>query len=280
MNENTYFIDVRDERELARLQVQDALFNEIIEMLPASFMPGPRARILDLACGPGGWPLQVSQVYPDVSVIGIDSSPQMIKYARAQAEARGVSTQFRIMNILKPWHFPDSYIDFVNARFITGLVPISSLDSLLEECWRVLCPGGTVRFTETVFLSSPLSPTSQKLAAISYQAMHRAGLCFSPYEMTTGTIIARMLRARGFERISFTPYVIDLSYGAPLHRPMLENLVQGEKLLESFIKQMQIASPEEIEALVQDFIRDWEDPNFCANYYVCSLSAVRPFEHE
>src|SRR5690348_16984452 len=38
--------------------------------------------VLEIGCGPGGWTLQAAQTYPDKRIMGIDSSPTMIAYAR------------------------------------------------------------------------------------------------------------------------------------------------------------------------------------------------------
>lgn len=252
---NTYFIDHRDERELARLQLQDNLFNEIIAMVPEQFVPRSNARILDLACGPGGWALQVAQAYPECSVVGVDISERMIAYARAQAEARELAVQFRIMNILHPWDFPDSYFDLINARFIDGLCPAASLEPLLQECLRVMRPEGVLRITETVHMSAPASPATEKLQEIVHAAMYQAGYSFSPYEMALNVAGARLLKHLGFRRMTLVPYVIDLSAGTPLHRPMLENLHMANNLLRPFIARTPICSLEEFDHLMEALLR-------------------------
>lgn len=275
---NTYIIDSQDEMELARLQVQDGLLNEAIDMLPRQFVPGNHAgaRVLDLACGPGGWALQVSSAYPDFSVVGVDLSPQMIKYARAQAEARESTTQFSIMNILKPWHFPDHSFDLVNARFLVGLTPMANWDSLLRECWRTLRPGGVMRSTEVSFTSTPTSPASHKLALLTYAAIHKAGFTFSPYELSISAIIEHKLKQIGFEQISLTPYIIDLTHDAPMHQPMFENAHMGITLLRPFMLQMQMASSEELDKLEEESHRAWQESDFCGHWYICSVAGVKP----
>lgn len=276
MGENTYFIDPHDEQELARLQLQDNLFNEIIDLLPKQFVPQPNARVLDLACGPGGWPLQVAQAYPELAVVGVDVSPQMIKYARAQSEVREVEVQFGIMDLLKPWDdLPDNYCDLINARFIGGFVPVARLETLLRQCQRVLKPGGTLRITKSVFMSTPTSPTTHKLNTIVCAAMYKAGLIFSPHEISIHAKTACILKTIGFEESSFAPYVINLTYGSPMHRPMLENLVTSQKLLIPFLVKMKICTSEEIEKLLDEFQQEWEDPSFCGHWHICSLSTTR-----
>lgn len=277
MSENTYFIDENDERELARLQVQDNLFNEILDILPAQFKPEGHTRVgvLDLGCGPGGWALQVAQSYPEFSVMGVDVSPQMVEYARAQAEARELAVQFRIMDILKPWDFPDHYFDLVNMRFGTGFVPVAKSISLYQECWRVLRPGGILRITESVHMSTPLSQATQQLAILVFAAMHKAGLTYSPYEPSTIPVMAARLKEIGFTHMTLTPAVLDVSYGAPLHRSIREDLRVSNNLLRPFLLGMGNSSVEELDELLEKQYQEWGQSDFCGHWHVCSLSATR-----
>ncbi|MGH2509797.1 MAG: class I SAM-dependent methyltransferase, partial [Ktedonobacteraceae bacterium] len=223
---NNYIFDVHDERELARLQLLDNLFNETLDMLPQQFMHDHQhARILDVACGPGGWALQIAHAHTEWSVIGVDISLKMIEYARAQAEARKLNVQFRLMDALKfPWSFPDRYFDLVNIRFITGFAPVVSLPTFYQECWRALQPGGIIRSTEVVCMSAPNSPAVAQLTRKTFAAMWKAGLIFSPTDMSVSAVLAHLLKDIGFENITLTPFLLDLSHGAPMHQPMWETL--------------------------------------------------------
>ncbi|HEU5378247.1 MAG TPA: class I SAM-dependent methyltransferase [Ktedonobacteraceae bacterium] len=278
-SKNTYFIDPNSEMELARLQLQDNLFNELIDVFPGQFQAAHRsdASILDLACGPGGWLLQVAAAHPDYSTIGVDISERMIRYARAQAEVRELSTQFRIMDILTfPWNFPDSSFDLVNIRFSTGFVPVSQWPRLLQESWRVLRSGGVFRHIEVVHMSTPMSPAMHQLAHMVYRGMHMAGLSFGPYEGATGAILAAHLKQIGFEEVALTPYVADLSSGAPLHAPMLENFHVSNRLLKPFLLKMKICTSEEFDELLDAQEREYQGQDFSAHWYINSLSCTKP----
>lgn len=277
--ENTYFIDKDDESELARLIMQDNLYNLLLPLLPKEFVPFPDARVLDLACGPGGWPLKVSHEFPELSVLGVDLSEQMVSYARAQAQVRDLKTQFRIMDILLPWEdFPDQFFDFINARFITSLVPTRHLQQLYEECWRVLSSGGVLRYIEGAGISVPTSPATQELSRLANEAVYRAGLSFSPHDMGIGAITARILQRIGFRDLSLVPHIIDLSPDShsQMHQAQKEVWYMSICLLKPFFLKTNAASEDEIDRLLEAFVHEWNDPDFCGHYFLCSISVTKP----
>jgi len=69
-----------------------------------------------LACGPGGWELDVAYTYPNVSVTGVDLSRPTIEYARDQAQVLHLDNAgFLVMDVTRPLDFPDDHFDLVHA---------------------------------------------------------------------------------------------------------------------------------------------------------------------
>src|SRR5437867_767681 len=124
-NENTYVIDPESATEMARLMNQDRIITENMgSLLPEQLDLSNTRNILDVACGPGGWALNVASAYPDIEVVGVDISKPMIEYARAQAWSRGLeNVSFEVMSALEPFTFPDNSFDGVNARLLVGFMP-------------------------------------------------------------------------------------------------------------------------------------------------------------
>src|SRR6266568_7112831 len=89
--DSVYFNDPENVAEMARLLGQDRLITKGMGGLfsERSDLSGIH-RILDAACGPGGWALEVASTYPEIEVVGFDVSQAMIDYARVQAQARGL----------------------------------------------------------------------------------------------------------------------------------------------------------------------------------------------
>src|SRR5260370_27314523 len=79
--------------------------------------------VLDVACGPGGWALDLAQQYPDIQAVGVDIDEGMIEYANTMARASGLDNAlFRVMDASKPLDFPDGSFDLVNARFMVAFL--------------------------------------------------------------------------------------------------------------------------------------------------------------
>src|ERR1700737_669358 len=123
---STYVVQDRsNEEELLRLTLQDRL--TIIAMggiLPEQTDPISFRRVLDVACGPGGWIIAAAQAYPGMSLIGIDVSRRMIEYAREQAEAQQISdrVEFHTMDALQMLEFRNAFFDLANMRFATSFM--------------------------------------------------------------------------------------------------------------------------------------------------------------
>ena len=121
--DNSYFIQDSG-AELARLVEQERAFERALGgLLPEhpdqdAFL-APFQRVLDIACGSGGWALTLAQTYPHLEVQGFDIDQRMINYANSQAKVgRLENASFRVADARKALDYPDDYFDIVNARWI------------------------------------------------------------------------------------------------------------------------------------------------------------------
>ncbi|MGZ3621747.1 MAG: methyltransferase domain-containing protein, partial [Ktedonobacteraceae bacterium] len=80
---NVYISDPESGAEMARLIDQDRLVTKGMGGLfpeRSNDFSGMH-RVLDGACGPGGWALEIAFKYPEIEVVGFDVSQAMIDYA-------------------------------------------------------------------------------------------------------------------------------------------------------------------------------------------------------
>src|SRR5256885_14438549 len=171
---NVYISDAESGAEMARLIDQDRLItNGMGGLFPerSNDFSGIH-RVLDGACGPGGWALEIAFKHPEIEVVGFDVSQAMIDYANAQARVQSLdNASFRVMNLLKPLDFSDNSFDFSNVRFVNFL-PAATWPQFVRELARVTRPGGFIRLTESecwYYRPSPALETLNSLVIKSIQ---------------------------------------------------------------------------------------------------------------
>jgi len=153
--ENTYIFNAESAAEMNRLTMQDRLLTrEMGGLLPQDVDPSTIHNVLDVACGPGEWVLDLASAYRHMEVVGVDLSEKMVNYANSR---KWPHTTFHLMDVRQPLDFPDETFDFVNARLLFTFMPKDAWPRLLKECKRITRPGGYVRLTEsdTLISNSP-----------------------------------------------------------------------------------------------------------------------------
>jgi ubiquinone/menaquinone biosynthesis C-methylase UbiE len=210
---STYFIDAENAAEMARLMT---MAQQVTEDMGGIFPPDLDLttvhQALDIACGPGQWVLDVARTAPNIQVTGGDISHLMISYARTLAKDLP-NAHFQVMDARQPLAFPDSFFNFVQARFITAFMLAPAWPRLLAECHRILQTGGILRLVEGESFGISNSASMEQYNALLAQAMRRAGHCFAPDGNMFGItpMLPRLLREQGFQQIQQRAYALDFS---------------------------------------------------------------------
>jgi ubiquinone/menaquinone biosynthesis C-methylase UbiE len=100
-------------------------------------------RILDVGCGFGATHLTLAARFDGAEFVGIDLSDPLLRLARAEAEAAGVSERVRFEHA-DVQHIPyddDSFDVVLNANMVHL---VEDPVAMLNEIERVLAPGGTL----------------------------------------------------------------------------------------------------------------------------------------
>jgi ubiquinone/menaquinone biosynthesis C-methylase UbiE len=100
----------------------------------------PGKRILDVGCGIGGPAFEIARAH-NAKVLGIDLEAPLIERATAAANDLGLENQCEFMTVEPgPLPFDDQSFDIVLTS--GALTQTSSTKQLVDECYRVLAPGG------------------------------------------------------------------------------------------------------------------------------------------
>ncbi|KAH9846682.1 hypothetical protein C2E23DRAFT_851900 [Lenzites betulinus] len=112
----------------------------------------PPRKVLDLGCGTGAWVLEAAKYWPECHVVGLDIRPVQpdLTMVDLGIECRELSERVTWVHgdFLDPLPFEANQFDLVRICCIGLSVPEDSWQDLVEECARILRPGGHIEVVE------------------------------------------------------------------------------------------------------------------------------------
>lgn len=250
--------------EMQRLDKQSKfLFNLMGGVLPELPTFEGINTILDIACGPGNWLDAIARMHPSITLLGIDSSARMIQMAQAKANLDHLTnltfeqrdaTQF-------PYPYGDASFDLINASLIYSFLLRERWPDLIQECYRLLRPGGYLRIIQEDGTFMTNCTKLHEFHRWGCLALYRAGVSF--YKDQIG-IIPRLqpwFEAAGFVVVSKKLHPIDVSQGEKGHkmafedyRNLLANMIQ-----KGIIQKYGVATQEELQSSYEQLIKEMRD---------------------
>lgn len=265
-----YFIKIDEQgAEMVRLINQAQMLTQHLGgLFPKGFDTSSAQTILDVACGPGSWALDVAWRYPDKHVIGADISPLVIQYAAAMARAqKRPNAEFIVMDALKPWPWSDTSIDIVNARLTQGFMPMQSWLPVLQEAWRVTTPGGWIILTESENMLSS-SRALIKIREAVENGLRKLGQKTTQSGLAQGfpALWQNVLPEAGYSTPTLKETQIDFSANAPAHDMICRDLDMIFLLLKPFILKLKEMEEEEVDQLIREWNADKYKPDFTGRW--------------
>jgi SAM-dependent methyltransferase len=278
--DNTYLLDPESPEEMARLMNLDRFTTKAMGGPLAGIADSSRLQtILDLACGPGGWVLDVAFACPDAEIAGVDISKIMIEYANARARTQKLfNATFGIMDITKPLDFSDATFDLVNARLLIAVLRREAWAPLISECARILRPGGLLRLTEPIDPGVTNSPAFERLQVLVNQALWQAGYGFSVDGRTYGLshTLPRLLRQAGYQNVQYRAYMLEYSAETPAWADFYRNAQIVYYLGRFFPVKAGLATQEEVEHLYQQMLIEMHRDDFACMGHFFSVWGEKP----
>jgi ubiquinone/menaquinone biosynthesis C-methylase UbiE len=279
-SQNKYVIDIEAAAETARLMEQDRLVTRSMGGLFPERLDDDLSdvhQILDIACGPGGWALDVAFTYPEKEVVGVDINQTMIKYAFAQARVRKLqNVTFEFMDVRQPIEFQDASFDLVNARTICAFMDKAAWPLFLAECKRILRSGGCIRLTELEAGDSN-SLAGKRLQWLVNQAFMQQGRTFSVDGNSIGIIymLGRLLRDAGFSDVQQRAFIMDGSYGSDLHYNGCKDAEVAFSLLKPYLLKTGLVDEAEYDRLYHQMLIDFMSDSYTGIYHGLTVWATK-----
>ena len=170
-------------------QAQIDLIEQLIGLAPKL---SSGSRVLDMGCGIGGSSTYLAQRY-GVEVTGITLSPVQAKRAGERAKNLGLEQQvnFQVANALET-PFDDNSFDLIWS--LESGEHMADKKQFLEECYRILKPGGTLLFATWCCKDGVLSAREEKILSEIYRMYHL------PYVLSIEAY-DQLMESTGFEQV-------------------------------------------------------------------------------
>lgn len=112
--------------------------------------PPKPAKILDVACGTGRTLKFIRQICPQASLYGLDLSPYYLRKAnQLLSKIPGELPQLLQANG-ETLPYVDNYFHGITSVFLFHELPYKARQRVIDECWRVLKPGGTLIICDSI----------------------------------------------------------------------------------------------------------------------------------
>lgn len=234
--------------------------------------------VLDLACGSGGWAMDVARQYPEILVTGVDNNEPLLRYVKAHAKVRSLNNlELHVMNILQPLPFPDNSFDLINARCLFSSFSPGDWPPLVQECKRILRPGGTLRLTEMERYNTN-SPALEKFWDIYTRALYVSGRSFSPTGRFIGITpqLSTLLHKAGFQQIANRAHTPDASSWTPDAELWRQHSDTTWSLLTPFFVKSGVTTEEEMQELHTQARIEMLSDDYCCLYFYFTVWGSKP----
>lgn len=263
----TYYLpDWHTKASLARLLRLERLVTHCMGgILPEQSDPTLFRRVLDVGCGPGGWTIDAAQMYPTMSLVGIDIDAQLLQFASAEADAVAVAdrVEFRTMDALGPLDFPDESFDLVNLRLAGGFLRTWDWPNVLREIARVTQQGGVIRIVELEPTGQSNSTAYVQVGQILTRAFFHAGHFFTPEPDGLIAHLESLLQGPNYQQIETKTITAELRAGTESGRIWYEDGVRSSLALRPFIQKWGGVDIETYDRLCKQKLANMQENDFC-----------------
>jgi ubiquinone/menaquinone biosynthesis C-methylase UbiE len=260
--------DRSNPQETRRLQVQDRMISLALGgVLPEQTDPARFDRVLDVACGPGSWLIDLAETVPTIShLVGVDISKHMIAVARKEAEERQVQDRvaFHVLDALRLFDLPDDQFDLVNMRLAISFLRSWEWPRMLLEIRRVTQTGGIIRLTEADLPDQSSSPSLVRLFRLLALAYDQAGRYFHAQANGVASDLAGLLKQQNLRDVQMQVYRPVFRKDTEAGRLFCENVAYLFRTNKPFLQKW-TRIPGDYEEIYQQMLVEMQEPDFEAS---------------
>lgn len=134
-----------------------------------------RVKILDVACGTGRTLRQLRAMLPKAALFGTDLSPTYLRKANQLLSHNAAEVPQLVQANAEDLPYQENFFEAVTSVFLFHELPGQARQRVIEECYRVLQPGGTFVICDSIQLSDSeeLTPMMEGFAATFHEPYYK-----------------------------------------------------------------------------------------------------------
>lgn len=246
-----YFLDSK--KELKRIEAKFDETTALSQLLKMGFKN--QKTFLDIGCGGGAMTRLVKKTFPKSRVIGVDSNPDRINFAKMKAKRLKLDITYICANV---YSLPlnNNTIDFIWSRFLFEYLgqPLKALTEMkrIAKINASVCVGDLdgncmFHYPQTKQFQHKLNLAVKKLSSFG----------FDPF---IGRKLYSYFRKVGFKKICVHIYPYH-NIAGKIHQKALNNWTSKVDLIGDFLKKTSLNKSNFIGAFKKDFISFIKDPD-------------------
>jgi len=266
-----------DEDEITRLLLQHRYLSECMGgVLPTSLDLSQVRRVLDVACGVGGWLYELAWNHPSMHVTGVDARPAFVEQAEALVSLLSNATVIRQdIRHLSLEVLPLESFDLVHARFLVAMLHPQEYPAILSLLVQRCRVGGLFVWDELEFPTTN-SAACQQLFALIQNGLQSTERAFSPsYALGITPRMRNWIQAAGCKVMLDRVYAIEVSSRTKGLYPFAWQLWKLSRQMRSFLLVAGVTTEASYEELCSQAQREILADSFCGLVYVRTLVGSR-----
>lgn len=245
---NTPYFLPKDAEEDSRLNFQHRALYAAIGNHYLAPLKQETDTILDVGTGTGIWPVEMSRLFPQAHIIGLDVSSASFQYVSTAMYT------FMLGDILQGLPFPEKQFEFVHQRLLVAAIPTAHWPTVINELIRVTRPGGWIEVLEIgVTIKNAGSETARLLAWMGERSKERG------FDMGMVSQLGQVLIEAGVQDVEIHHIPAPLgAWGGHVGSMLKANVLSAFSALKgAYCTQAQM-SPAQFDTWVGDVAEEWE----------------------
>ncbi|KAI9322592.1 S-adenosyl-L-methionine-dependent methyltransferase [Dichotomocladium elegans] len=175
--------------------------------------------VLDSACGPATWTIEMSHTFPSSRFYGTDIS------SRFPDQVKAGKCEFLVHNILDEPPFEENFFGYIHQRLVILGIKMVDWPKVLENLRFTLKPGGWIELTEFSYVKAEnLGPKGQFVIDLSLKVLQAAGL-----DPDLGSNLPKLLIDAGFTNVQSRSVELPINHGGKVGELFWQDFKEGFK---------------------------------------------------